>query len=381
MNLLSRDELREILGNQRDRCVSLFLPTHRAGTDVQQDPIRMRNLAREAEKLLQEQGVKASSVREWTRPVQDLIEDDMFWQHQSDGLGVFLSKGFFRFYRVPIALTELVHVGSRFHVAPLMPLLVGDQPFFLLALSKNDVRFFQGTKHSMRELEVPGVPLSLAEALQWDDPEKQQQFRSLAMASRGTAMFHGHGAEAEDNKDNLRRFFHLVSKGLEPMLNGQSAPLVLAGVDYYFPLYAEANTYPHLLAGGVHGNIAGIKPDDLHRKAWEIMQPYVDQARQAAADRYRTLSGNGKSSCVVTEIVPASHQGRVDLLFTPVGVQTWGRFDADSGEVRVSEGRQPGDEDLLNVAAVQTFLHGGTVYAVAQNDMPDSAAAAAVYRY
>jgi hypothetical protein len=29
---------------------------------------------------------------------------------------------------------------------------------------------------------------------------------------------------------------------------------VLAGVEYLLPIYREANTYPHLLAEGIHGN-------------------------------------------------------------------------------------------------------------------------------
>jgi hypothetical protein len=42
---------------------------------------------------------------------------------------------------------------------------------------------------------------------------------------------------------------------------------------------------------------------------------------------------------------------------------------------------QPGDEDLLDSAAVHTFLNGGTVYAVEPVEVPDEATLAAVFRY
>jgi hypothetical protein len=40
-----------------------------------------------------------------------------------------------------------------------------------------------------------------------------------------------------------------------------------------------------------------------------------------------------------------------------------------------------GEDDLLDLAAVQTLLRGGTVYTVAAEDVPDDARAAALLRY
>jgi hypothetical protein len=39
---------------------------------------------------------------------------------------------------------------------------------------------------------------------------------------------------------------------------------------------------------------------------------------------------------------------------------------------------QTGDEDLLDLAAVQTYLNGGAVYAVAHDRMPAAAPVAAI---
>lgn len=41
----------------------------------------------------------------------------------------------------------------------------------------------------------------------------------------------------------------------------------------------------------------------------------------------------------------------------------------------------PGDEDLLDFAALHTFLNRGAVYVLKPEDMPDSGAVAAVLRY
>ncbi|MDX2243921.1 MAG: hypothetical protein NW224_24865 [Leptolyngbyaceae cyanobacterium bins.302] len=50
-------------------------------------------------------------------------------------------------------------------------------------------------------------------------------------------------------------------------------------------------------------------------------------------------------------------------------------------ELEIHNDAQPGDEDLLNAAAIQTLFHGGTVYAVEPQNVPDDAPVAAVFRY
>jgi hypothetical protein len=42
---------------------------------------------------------------------------------------------------------------------------------------------------------------------------------------------------------------------------------------------------------------------------------------------------------------------------------------------------KPGDEDLLDFAAVHTLLNDRTVYAVEPEKVPDDASLAAVFRY
>ncbi len=69
------------------------------------------------------------------------------------------------------------------------------------------------------------------------------------------------------------------------------------------------------------------------------------------------------------------------MLFVAVGVQVWGRFDPEKDNVSTHKSPEPGDEDLLDLSAIQTLLKGGTVYAVSPEEVPDQALVAAVLRY
>jgi hypothetical protein len=49
--------------------------------------------------------------------------------------------------------------------------------------------------------------------------------------------------------------------------------------------------------------------------------------------------------------------------------------------VEIHSERQPGDEDLLNVAAIHAMFNGAKVYAVESDEMPGGGPLAAVLRY
>ncbi len=78
------------------------------------------------------------------------------------------------------------------------------------------------------------------------------------------------------------------------------------------------------------------------------------------------------------EVVRAAAQGQVEILFVPLGRECRGCLAPD-GSVTVHAGSGPGDEDLFDLAAAQTLLHGGTVYAVGAEEIPGGGPAAAIF--
>lgn len=382
-SLVSIDELFSLAADKSEACLSIYMPTHRLGTQTQQDPIRFKNLTREAEEKLIAKGLRSQDARDLIQRVH-AIDDYLFWQHQSDGLTIFISNNVFSYYCLPLDFPELVVVSDRFHLKPLLPLLSGDGQFYILALSQNQVRLCQGTRYSVKEVELEDVPTSIAEALKYDDPEKNLQFHTGTTGGGGgdrSAMFHGHGSGNDAQKDNLLRYFRKVNAGLQELLKNQHCPLILAGVDYLLPIYQQANTYPHLLDGGITGNPDELKAEELHAPAWKIVQPYFEQAMQEARSRYQELAGSGQTATNIQDVVPAAYYQRVESLFVPVGQQKWGLFDPDTSKVQVHSEQETGDEDLMDLAALHTLLNGGTVYAVEPEKVPGDAAIVATLRY
>jgi hypothetical protein len=385
MDILRRDDLEALSQEQDGWHISLFMPTVRAGDEIQQNPIRLKNLLADAEKTLEAAGVRRPAMQALLDPAYALVDDITFWQHQADGLAIFLSEGTSLIYRLPLDLDALVIVGESFHVKPLLPFLSGDGRFYVLALSQDQVRLLQGTRYRVGEVDLEGVPTSLDEALRFDDPESRLQWHTTtdSSTSRGElpAAFYGHGVPENEAKTRLLRYFHKVDAGVSDLLAHEEVPLVVAGVDYLLPLYQEANTYPHLVDEGILGNPEELRAVELHEKAWAIVQPRFERARLEAAERYRQQASGELASDDPADIVPAANYGRVDTLFVAWDLQRWGQFDPATGTVTQHDEFEQGDRDLLNLAAAQTLRHGGSVYALEADEVPSETSIAALFRY
>ena len=185
MKIFTRDELRTLTAAAQAPCVSIYMPTHRLPTENQQDRTRLKNLIRQAQESLQTYGLRPAEAESFLEPVTNLLGTISFWKDKRDGLALFIAPGMFRLYQLPARFEPLVVVAHRFHLKPLLVFLGGNE-FFVLALSQNEVRLFEGSRMGLSAIDdLEGVPKSLADALKYDELIKQQQFRTGIGAGGG----------------------------------------------------------------------------------------------------------------------------------------------------------------------------------------------------
>jgi len=230
--MLSAEKHKLLMEQHLEPCISLYLPTHRAEAELQQDRIRLKHQMRQAENLLFLANVYAAEVEDLLEPIQALVDDEAFWLQPSDGLALFRSPDLFNSYRLPFSCEELVVVSTHFYLKPLLPWL-------------------------------------------------------------GT----------------------------------------------------------------------------------------VSKAQHEAAAHYRNNAATERASNDICEVIPAAYDGRIESLFVASDQEQWGTFDPVTRTMHVHRVAKFRDEDLLDLAATQTLLHGGSVYAVEREHMPDATLIAAVFRH
>lgn len=387
MDILTAENLRELINVVGENLITIYMPTHPYGREQQQDPIRFRNLLTQARNRLEDRGFRKPDIEVLLQPTQPLLIDNIFWQHQSEGLALFIAPGFFKYYRQPMRFEELLFITEHFYIKPLLPYVSLNEHFYIMTLSQDKIRLLHGDRYRVTEVKLDNEPTSMREVLQFDDFEPQLQFHTRSDAPRGAddrpAIFHGQGATENNFKTNLLRYFTEIDKVISRHIQHQNAPVILAGVGYLIPIYRQVSKIPGLLDQFIEGNPDQISEKKLHEQGWKLVEPVFNLERNQALDQFRMLSGSGsnRASTDLSEIVKAAFDGRISVLFAEKGKQIWGIFEESKNQVEIHHEFQHNDIDLLDLAVVQTFLNRGSVFVLEPEAMPDQVELAAIYRY
>jgi hypothetical protein len=370
--LMNKRQFEDLANTHGTHCISIYLPTYRAGEDVDsgKSRIMLKNLLKEARQKLDRLKIGDNEIDRNLEPAKALLDDKHFWRNQSDGLALYIKDGKMEHYTLPVHFKEQVYVADHFFMMPVIPLFNDDGTFFLLALSMRSVKFYECSRHMIAELIIDDlVPGELEQAVGYDYEDKNLQFRSGQDGKEG-AMFHGHGSGKEDRSSEIASFFRSVDDGLMKILHEEDAPLVLACVDEYHPIYKKVSAYDHIHDEFVPGNPDRSDPILLHEKAWDVVQDHFKQKRKEQAEILRQLSATGRTSYDIREIIPAAVDGRVETLFLLEDTDEFGLYDENTRSLIIPEEPEEYQASLFNMAVVHTLLKGGNAFIEKEGGMP-----------
>lgn len=361
--------------------LSLYLPTALEVDERKQNEIRLKNLLKEAYAKLEALGLSPTEAGSLTDAVRnDSLDRDM-WTEHGRGFAVFAGRGFMRHVSLPNPVRELAIAGFRFHLKPLIDALEYRGRFWLLALSQNDVRLYTGDGVSIAAVDTGyEVPRSLTEVVGRQPAGKQLRYHSTDRGG-ATASYHGVGAGKDDVKPEIEQFVREVADGLERFWKLDDAPVVLAGTEFLRWTYRQVSPSASRVQGEIDGNVEDVSEQELHARAWRIVRERQDARRAEALERLDHNDPGTPVSRELDDVVRAARDGRVDTLFIAADIECWGRFDDDERSIARRDEPLPGDVDLLDRAAVDSWLKGGQVYVVPAAEIPGHAGAIAGLRY
>ena len=346
-----------------DPCITLVLPI----PNPAELAARLKGALRSVRKQLAERHTGTETANGLLAPIEQLAADVETAHMWANSLIAFRSPGAFRHYWMRERLKDVAEVGKRFEIRPLLAALAREQRFHLLSIGRHHVRLFRSTPHSTEEVRLEGMtPQNMQEFLHTRQPDHLLEKRMSAGPSVGSmqGVLFGTGSESEREQDRFRHFLKEVERGVTKLLRRDAGPLILAGVEYDVAIYRQLNTYPHLLEQAIHGSPEGLTAQNLHERAWEIVNQCPSEALQKALADYRKQSGAALILGDMGAILKAAAEGRVAGLF----------LSENAGA-----GGQP--DDPLNMAALETVLHGGWAFELKPADMPAKDSATALLRF
>ncbi len=332
---------------------------------------RIHALLPEAERQLKLQNCHPDTIRDLLAPLRRGGFEPGLRPHRTQGFAVFLAQGFYRLYAVAFPVPQLVEVAEHFFLAPLFRVSQADQPFILLSLAPEGVRLFEGASGTVEELHGAAFPAPP------DASSAAAERSGVSFRERVARWFGYHGGDGDNPP--MAEWFQRIDEVLRTRFAAGSDAVVLVGSRDLCGLFRRVSRYPHLLDGEVHDSPDNMAAEDLWLCGWKIASSYHQVTRQRIADEYLRLWHTPRASNDLRDIEAAARQGRIHTLF--LGVRP---LDEVPPSFRRRQCRPEfflEARDALELAALDTFMTGGTVYAVPPEQVPGRSAAAAVFRY
>lgn len=380
---INQSDMLELIATKDTHCISVFLPTHARGEEVQhrRDARSLDAELRLIRNELTAAGLPETALEQRLSPLFELTEDSDFWRHQAQGLALFATARKLLTFRLPYAVKQEHRLAPSFHLLPLIPMLTGSGAFYLLSLELERIRLFEGNRESMTQLDIRElIPERLEERVGYDYEQKVMQFRSQHQAYAG-AGYHGHDGADRDRHDEIARYFRGVDQGLLTILAKKPRPLLIASQEYLAAIYREVSAYGLIEEEPIVCNLSESPDTELHRLSWQRMKPVFEKEGIRKWQKFLQYHGSGKASADLAAILPALYEGKVDSLFVDAENDVLGKFEAETGQIRWEETPTPFSASLLDWAVSQALQHGGRVYRKTAEEMPAGASCAALFRY
>ncbi|SOD81734.1 baeRF7 domain-containing protein [Spirosoma fluviale] len=383
-----KETLLDLAEKAHDQSISIFIPTHRRGKQVneRQDRIAFKNHVQTVRLALEARSLRSNDINDLVEPMEALLDNPQFWRHQREGLAVFRNPDHFSIFHSPIPFADSSRLDSRFHLRPLLPFVQAFTTYYLLQIGKKGVCLYQADPFSISLIDTAEVmPSGLEDVTQYYDFVEELQGRTTGRGGAVTMYTSDDSNEDQKAKDHLLAdYFRLVNEAIIKLIGTQNAPLLLASVAYYQPIFRQVNTYPYLHEGGITGNFDHVKPEEMHQMANEVLSHKFEETQQQRINQYQNSLGSDLVSSGLRQLLEAAVTGRIEVLFLQEDAELWGQFDEVTLATTIHDEKQDGDESLIEKVALLTLRHGGEVYVLDEANFPakqDSVNITALYRF
>ncbi len=371
MFYLNKETLANLGEQQQKYAVSIYISayrknkSHNSRIDIS-NQVRLKNQIKAAEDQLKESGMNKKHISQYLEPVKQLLEDKLLLNNLWDGLAVFLNDEVFEYYKVPDLDEDFTYVNNEFYLLPLFRPVKENMAFYILSLSLHGVQLFRADRFNILELGIEKyVPQVMEEVLGFD--YKNEIFQQKGAYVGGGKISQGHFRGDEEKKKEVEAFIRYVDTELMKIIKSKELPLIVASVDYIFSMFKSISNYKHVWQENISLSPKRQNPNDLKNEAWAMISNSFEEEKEKAIKQYHESK---EKSDMAEEIIPFSIEGKTNKIFVKKGQSLWGKYNPQNNTIKVHDQKQPYDKELLNFAALNTYLNNGEVILLEDNKMP-----------
>lgn len=378
---IARHYPHQILSEDSDPKVTLYMATHRDPTQNEADRIRFGNLLKDLEGKLKKTSAPQQS-KMIMQTLSDLKDDRTLWNQRLDGLCVFINDTQCVVYILSNPPRDMAIVGQRFHTKPLLRDFQGLDEYQILALSAKEFTLYEGNKSGFRQmLRKPDEPRTIGDFLGKEFSESYLAQGSYGGVG-GSPMFHGHKSKKDEIDKDIERYLKLVDKHVKDHYSTISKkPLILFALPEYHSFFETRSNNPYLLKHGIKESPNEVTDTTIKKKAWKIIEPHYEKRIDKLKDQYTKALQKDRADYNLNTIAKAAVNGRIDTILIEAFRVIPGRIDTHNGLLIQRNKAQTKFDDALDDLTDIVLTNGGTVHVIPEENMPSDTGAAAIYRY
>jgi hypothetical protein len=363
--VISREDIQRLQAVRGFPAVSIYAPTHRTYPDNQQDPVRVRNLVKEAKDRL----AREADDREATRTISDTLDElveTIDFEHGLDSVALFAAADAAEVHYLPFRLEPRVTIDETFATRNLLYALNRTPRYRVVLLSEKPARVFDGFGDFLEEHVDQRFPL-VNEGPEGSGPVK------------GTP--HGDSARRDERH---REFFREVARRVGEIDAADPLPIVLVGIVRYQAFFRDvARNLADRVIAAIDGSHDKTPAHELGARAWPQVLEWVESRTAERLEALERAVGAGRSASGIEPVWRAAREGRGDQLLVEKDYVQPALASHDGLGIQVGEGPGgPGTvDDAVDEIVETVHAMGGEVHFVEPGALDRHQRIALILRY
>jgi len=290
------------LQKEKDKiCISIIQPTHRLAPDRNVDAAELRKNTEQVKSLLSDN----YSIEEYEPLLKrlDALVETIDFNHNMDGLGIFVSTAIQKIIQFNFPVKERVLIDDSFALKELIHLLNLSKEYYVLEINEHETRLFKGILDSIIELKDEYFPKQYEELYEYAKPTRGSSF----MGSTNLKDFEKDKSVMEEIR--MKGFLHDMDSSLKKYLE-KDTPLVLLGVEKELYYFKNVTDYKDNIALEIPGNYTHSTEDELSKLVHSELNLRIDNDRLALVKVLEEKDGEGLTVAGIQDVWVAAQEGR-----------------------------------------------------------------------
>lgn len=311
---MNRIEIRTIIQEKNEWCVSIIIPTSRISPDRRIDSEVLQKSINHSKFILRKKNLPGAVYDSLVNSIDRLaLQVDPV--HAQDGLGIFVSPDMARLVHFPFPVKEKIVVDRSFETRDLYYLEQFAKPYYVLKLTRNEASLFLlETGTVAREITNTHFPMR----------NRNENEYEYSRPSIGTSFGYARKGFEKDKsimiKTRQEPFFKEVQQNVLSYVKGSD--LLIAGSKTTISNFESVNDHRLKIKGRIIGSFK--EKNDLVARASSTYFECKQQEIQAVIDSLEELVGMKKVVSGIRDVWAAASAGKGDVLLVEKDVRKVG---------------------------------------------------------